>query len=74
MSNPLSPNALQNGPIENHKYEAWDRALDERFYNPDSEVVAFYQSETGIEDSEELRRHIFSVQREAFAVCVPDYL
>ena len=69
-SKPPSPGALENDPIQNHGYKAWDRALDERFYDPDSEVLAFYKSETGIVDDEELKRHILALQKEAFAVCI----
>jgi hypothetical protein len=44
-------------------------ALDERCYNPSDEDRAFLKQQTGIQDDEELRAHIFHVQAEAYKVC-----
>jgi hypothetical protein len=41
-------------PLENERYE-----LDE-------DQLAFFKSQTGIYDDEELRRHIFKIQRKAY--------
>jgi hypothetical protein len=42
--------------------------IDDKLYNPDDEEKHFLKSLTGIEDAEELRKHVLSVQREAFEV------
>ena len=42
--------------------------LDPSLYSPTSEEVAFLQMQTGIEDEEELKQHVFAVQREAWSV------
>jgi hypothetical protein len=44
-------------------------ALDERYYNPTDEDRTFLKQQTGIQDDEELRAHIFQVQAEAYKVC-----
>ena len=38
------------------------------FYNPNEEAKEFFKLETGIDDDEELKDHIVSVQRKAFKV------
>lgn len=38
------------------------------FYNPTEEAKEFFKLETGIDDDEELKEHIVSVQRKAFKV------
>jgi hypothetical protein len=43
--------------------------LDERYYNPSDEESAFFKQQTGIQDDEELKAHIFQVQAEAYKVC-----
>ncbi|TFY82954.1 hypothetical protein EWM64_g1069 [Hericium alpestre] len=42
--------------------------LDESLYNLNEEEVAFYKQQTGIQDDEELKRHIIAVQTEAYAL------
>jgi hypothetical protein len=42
--------------------------LDESLYSLNPEETAFYQAQTGIQDEQELKAHIMSVQRQAFAV------
>ena len=39
--------------------------LDERFYNPDS---TFLKQQTGIDDDDELKTHLLSIQAEAYKV------
>ena len=51
--------------------EAWKKALDDSFYDPDDDEKEFMKVVTGIDDGEELRRHIISVQTEAFSVRGP---
>ncbi|TFY77546.1 hypothetical protein EWM64_g6466 [Hericium alpestre] len=41
--------------------------LDASLYSLNEEEVAFYKQQTGIEDDEELKRHIIAVQTEAYA-------
>ncbi|RPD62465.1 hypothetical protein L226DRAFT_568766 [Lentinus tigrinus ALCF2SS1-7] len=48
--------------------EAWKKALDDSFYDPDDEEKAFMRAATDITDEEELRRHIISVQTKAFSL------
>ncbi|EDR08693.1 uncharacterized protein LACBIDRAFT_297150 [Laccaria bicolor S238N-H82] len=43
-------------------------ALDESLYSPDSEELAFYKSETGIADEEQLKKHIIAAQTKAYEV------
>ena len=50
------------------KHDDWDRTLDDEFYDPDPEALAFYKKETGIDDDSELKQHILRVQKEAFSV------
>ena len=46
----------------------WDLPLDPSLYAPDEEEKAFMKTTTGIQDDEELKAHIFAVQRKAFGV------
>ncbi|KAI0087640.1 hypothetical protein BDY19DRAFT_892981 [Irpex rosettiformis] len=49
--------------------ETWNTKLyDDKFYNPDPEALAFFKLETGIENDEELKQHILTVQKGAFSV------
>ena len=48
--------------------KSWDLPLDESLYDPDEEAKAFMKTATGIEDDEDLKRHILSVQKKAFSV------
>lgn len=57
-----------NSKVVEPKHEEWSRSLDDKFYDPDPEALAFYKKETGIEDDEELKQHILRVQKEAFGV------
>jgi len=41
---------------------------DEKFYQLDEQELAFFKSQTGIEDDEKLKQHIVKVQRDAFEV------
>ncbi|KAI0720526.1 hypothetical protein C8T65DRAFT_735856 [Cerioporus squamosus] len=48
--------------------EAWDKSLlDDSFYAPDDEEKTFMKVATGIEDDEELRAHIVTVQTKALS-------
>jgi len=42
--------------------------LDETLLELDPEEEAFFKAETGIQDTEELRKHIIDIQEEAFKV------
>jgi len=44
--------------------------LDESLYSPDSEELAFYKSETGIADKEQLKKHIITAQTKTYEVRV----
>lgn len=55
-------------PSEPILEKAWDRVLEDDLYSPDAEALAFYKKETRLEDEAELKQHILTVQREAFAV------
>lgn len=44
--------------------------LDESFYKVDDEETAFLMQQTGINDPEELKKHILQVQREVYAVSI----
>ena len=46
----------------------WDLPLDPSLYAPDDEEKAFMKTTTGIQDDEELKAHIFAVQKKAFGV------
>ena len=53
---------------ETHR-PGWDKPLDESFYAPDDEEKAFMKTTTGIQDDDELKRHIIAAQTKAFSVC-----
>jgi hypothetical protein len=42
--------------------------LDDKLYNLDNEAVAFYKQQTGIDDDEDVKRHILEIQEKAYAV------
>lgn len=42
--------------------------LDETLYNIDDQALEFMRAQTGIQDAEELKRHILAVQAEAYTV------
>lgn len=44
-------------------------SVEERFYRLDDEEKTFFKAQTGIEDDEELKKHILGVAAEAYAVC-----
>lgn len=46
------------------------RPLDASLYSIDDEGLQFMQAVTGIKDPEELKKHIFAIQAEAYAVGV----
>ena len=48
--------------------KAWDKALDASFYAPDEEEKVFMREATGIQDDEELKNHIMTVQAKAYKV------
>ena len=49
---------------------SWVKPLDEALYAPAEEEKAFMKATTGIEDDDELKRHIIGVQIKAFEVCI----
>lgn len=42
--------------------------LDPSLYNPQPHEIEFFKAQTGIENDEELKAHIFAVQKEAWEV------
>ena len=42
--------------------------LDETLYTLDEQEAAFFKSQTGIDDDEELKQHILRSQKEAYEV------
>ena len=42
--------------------------LDDALYRIDDEALVFMQGQTGIQDTEELKRHILDVQAKAYSV------
>ena len=42
--------------------------LDDTLYTLGEEEIAFFKSQTGIDDEEELKRHILRLQKEAYEV------
>ena len=50
------------------------KALDERLYDLNDEERSFFKDQSGIQDDEELKAHIFQVQAEAYKVCSQKYL
>lgn len=51
-----------------HNEEGKPRPLDESLYNLSEDEQQFLSSQTGIQDREELRRHVFDVQKQIYAV------
>ncbi len=48
--------------------------LDESLYKLDDEELAFVKTHSGIEDEEELKKHILAVQAEAYEVSLENFL
>ena len=48
--------------------KGWDIPLSAKFLNLDDDERTFFKITTGINDDEELRRHIIEAQAKAFAV------
>ena len=48
-----------------------DMALDERLYDLTEDERTFFKQQTGIQDDDELKAHLFQVQAEAYEVCIP---
>ena len=48
--------------------QAYANPLDENLYKIDDHALEFMKSQTGIQDTEELKQHILAVQAEAYAV------
>lgn len=53
----------------------WTHGLQDGFYDPDDDALAFFKKETGIADDAELKQHIITIQREAFSArfTMPEY-
>jgi hypothetical protein len=47
-----------------------DFALGEGLYDLTEEERTFFKQQTGIQDDDELKAHIFRVQAEAYEVCI----
>lgn len=65
----MSTNLSVAGPQQNSA-EALSRLFpfDEQLYSLEGEELAFMKSQTGIEDEDELRKHIIAVTKEAYIV------
>ncbi|KAI0311427.1 hypothetical protein OF83DRAFT_1151055 [Amylostereum chailletii] len=50
------------------EHKDWVKPLDDSLYAPDDDEKAFLKAATEIEDDEELKRHILSVQTKAFSL------
>jgi hypothetical protein len=48
-----------------------DMALDERLYDLTEDERTFFKQQTGIQNDDELKAHLFQVQAEAYEVCIP---
>ena len=57
-----------NDSAQVRETDASRRPLEEKYYSLTPEEVAFFQSYTGIQDEEELKKHILKVQSDAYAV------
>ena len=44
--------------------------LDPSLYSIEDDALEFMKASTGIQDPEELKKHILAVQEEAYAVCM----
>ena len=53
---------------------SYHKALDERLYDLHDEERSFFKDQSGIQDDEELKAHIFQVQAEAYKVCSQKHL
>lgn len=49
-------------------HTSWCKPLDASLYNPDEEETTFLKQTIAIDDDDELRRHILSLQERAFSV------
>lgn len=54
---------------ETHR-PGWVKPLDPSLYVLDEEEKTFMKATTGIQDEEEVKAHVVSVQTKAFAVCI----
>ncbi|CAA7265532.1 unnamed protein product [Cyclocybe aegerita] len=52
-----------------HGDEAIRQNLDPSLYAPKEDELAFFKQQTGIQDDEELKSHVISVQTKAYQVC-----
>ena len=43
--------------------------LDPELYTPEPHEIEFLKAQTGIEGDEELKKHVLTVQKEAWEVC-----
>lgn len=48
--------------------------IDESLYSLDPDEYAFFKSQTGISNEDELKAHILAVQARAYEVCVHDFI
>lgn len=66
---------INDGDISNQKQtkeptSLAELELDPSLYKPDPNEIEFFKSQTGIQDDEELKKHIISVQKEAWEVSI----
>jgi len=48
-----------------------DMTLNERLYDLTEDERTFFKQQTGIQNDDELKAHLFQVQAEAYEVCIP---
>jgi len=63
--------------MSSHRDPRPGRSLDESLFTPDPAELAFFKSQTGIDDEQALKDHIISIQRKAYEIhsyrCIWDF-
>jgi len=63
--------------MSSHRDPRPGRSLDESLFTPDPAELAFFKSQTGIDDEQALKDHIISIQRKAYEIynygCIQDF-
>jgi hypothetical protein len=69
----LAMTIIENGRVTDLRTNApssWMRALDGSLYSLDDEEKEFMKTTTGIEDDEELKKHILATRQVAYEVII----
>ena len=64
-AHPIKQQHQTSSSMDSDAHHASVIPLDEGFYKPDS---AFFKQQTGIDDDDELKAHLLSIQAEAYQV------